>query len=80
VNIKKHVTFNDSKDISSRGNVKNSGINKKINMVLLSYIDLLLGGFSETLSSGMIFPRGKAPREISSLRVIFRRIPLAPGL
>ena len=35
VNINIYVTFNDPKDTGSRGNVKNSGLNKTLNIVLL---------------------------------------------
>jgi hypothetical protein len=38
---RRHVTFNDPKDTGSRGNVKNLGINKKLNIVLLRYSESL---------------------------------------
>jgi hypothetical protein len=46
----------------------------------ISFIDLPLRGFGEILPSLLIFPSGQSPSGISSLRVIFRRIPLTPGL
>ena len=42
--------------------------------------DLEWGGFGEILPEVMIFPRGFALREISTMRVIFRRIPWVEGL
>ena len=40
----------------------------------LSFIDPERGGFGEILPVVMIFPEGFSPREISSLKEIFRRI------
>ena len=48
--------------------------------VLLSFIYPERGGFSEILPEVMIFPEGFSPREISSLKEIFRRIPRAEGV
>ena len=47
----------------------------RMTVVELSFIDPPLGGFCEILPEVM-----KAPWEISSLRVIFRRIPRVEGL
>ena len=38
------------------------------------------GEFGEIFPEVMIFPEGLSPREISSLKEIFRRIPRAEGL
>ena len=49
-------------------------------VTLLSFIYPERGGFGEIFPEVMIFPEGFIPREISSLKEIFRRVPLAPGL
>ena len=46
----------------------------------LSFIDPERGGFGEIFPEVMIFPEGFSPREISSLKEIFRRISRAEGL
>ncbi len=46
----------------------------------LTIIDPERGVFGEIFPSVMIFPEGFSPREISSLKEIFRRIPRAEGL
>ena len=48
-------------------------------VLYLSFIDPPLGGFGEIFPEVMI-PEGFSPREISSLKEIFRRIPRAEGL
>jgi hypothetical protein len=47
---------------------------------LLTIIDPPLGEFVEILPSVMIFPSGQSPSGNIITRVIFHRIPLAPGL
>ena len=46
----------------------------------LSFIDPERREFGEIFPEVMIFPEGFSPREISSLKEIFRRIPRAEGL
>ena len=46
----------------------------------ISFIDPQLVRFGEIFPEVMIFPEGFSLREISSLKEIFRRIPLAAGL
>ncbi len=46
----------------------------------LSFIDPSLGVFGEIFPEVNIFPEGFSPKEISSLKEIFRRIPRAKGL
>ena len=48
--------------------------------VLLSFVYPERGGFGEMFPEVMIFSEGFSPREISSLKEIFRRIPRAEGL
>ena len=69
-----------SKEMLDKSLAKFFGIIYHIFRYNISFIDPPLGGFGKILPSAMIFPSGQAPREISSLRVIFCRIPLAPGL
>ena len=52
----------------------------KDGIIYLSFIDPERGGFGEIFPEVMIFPEGFTPREISSLKEIFRRIPRAEGL
>ncbi len=48
--------------------------------VYLSFIDPPLGVFGEIYPQVMIFAEGVNPREVSSLKEIFRRISRAEGL